>query len=762
MAEASDYEMRPDRASKMASKLVGVDLAKAGGWEQQIVQSQMEAPPPETEDLIGVCFSGGGIRSASFAMGALQALQRGGVIGPVDGARFITAVSGGGYLAGSYEMTRARGVFADDASAQPPPLAEGSPEEEWVRKHSAFLSYTVSQKLRLIGRLFLGIAVNAAIVFLGLWVLLRPVGWFLNRVMVPAFFDPIGGLDLQVAPAHWIAVIAPVVIAFVAGLLTLTSKITNDDDLYEGWILFVSAMMWIGAVAFAVVIVLPFAVWLFYDRIPAVLPGLLTTGAGASEEPTGLLALFIGGGALAFVTTAVRKQLASVKPTWWGIVATAVVVPLLLLWALAAVVHGALVNGVGGEVSPFGLVSWPEPTVWAGLVVVLAVVWLLSDQRSWSMHPFYKRRLALAFAVRRRGEKVAEGIPWEDAIDFLDPSELYDMGIDGPLLISCAAANIYDEAKVPPNLRSAPFVFSGDRIGSPHTEIGDMAAVTYRNRLDPKVRRRDVTVPAALAISGAALSPAMGKQSRWWLTSFLALANVRLGVWLPNPLWMKTFDHTAPAAETWFERPRLSYLFKEIFAIHSVRDRFLYVTDGGHYDNLGLVELLRRGCTRIYVVDAAGAEPGVFTTVGEAMALARAEFGVRFDIDLTGMRPIDTDAAAEYDGALLGLPWRRARPIGTRGGVLMSRPFAWGTFTYRPDASGAERTGQICYIQTGVSRQAPWQVRTHWESDPRFPNDSTIDQNFDHAQFEAYRALGFWAAERALADDETTERATEA
>jgi len=753
MAKSSDYEVRPDETSKTSTKLLGIDLAKSGGWEQQIVQSEVEPPPPVEEERIGVCFSGGGIRSASVAMGALQALQERGVVGPADGAKFISAVSGGGYLAGAYEMTRSRGVFAPpngSPRAQPPPLAAGTPEEEWIRKRSAFLSYSLRQKTRLLGRLILGISVNAALVFLGLFVILRPVGWFLHEVVTPGFVTD-GGIQLTLSPAHWVAILSPVGLAFLAGLLSLTSVITNDDNRYEQWLLFVAAMMWVASTGFFVLVVLPFSVWLFYDQIPAWLPEFLTVRRVGPDQPTGLLALFAAGGAFAFITAAVRKQLASVEANWWGVVATALVVPLLFLWALSGVVHGALVNGVNGDASPLGLITFSEPALWLALTVVLSVIWLVSDQRSWSMHPFYKRRLAHAFAVERVEDRAAKEIPWGVVTDFLGRDELDGLGIDGPSFISCAAANIYDTAKAAPSLRAAPFIFSGDRIGSPHREIGELEAKVYRGRLDSKVRRRDVTVPAALAISGAALSPAMGKRSRWWLTSFLALANVRLGVWLPNPQWMGTLVDSS-LKEVWLERPRLSYLFKEIFAIHSIRDRFLYVTDGGHFDNLGLVELLRRSCTTIYVVDASGAEPGVFTTLGEAMALAMAEFGVRFDINLHEMRPLDADAAADYVEAQLTLPWRRRRTLDARGGVLLNRPYAWGTFTYRMDENGVEREGNICYIQTGVTAETPWQIRSHWEADARFPNDSTINQNFDHEQFEAYRALGFWAAEQALAN----------
>jgi hypothetical protein len=105
-----------------------------------------------------------------------------------------------------------------------------------------------------------------------------------------------------------------------------------------------------------------------------------------------------------------------------------------------------------------------------------------------------------------------------------------------------------------------------------------------------------------------------------------------------------------------------------------------------------------------------------------------------------------------YADEQLMLPWRRDRTAAARGGVLLTSPYVWGTYTFRDSG----REGRICYIQTAVTSEAPWQVRSYWETDQRFPNDSTVNQNFDHEQFEAYRALGYWAAQQALANAPTS------
>ncbi len=725
--------LRIQNLNRPKDAVVGGDASLLGAGEVALMDRLQ--PPRAGVERRGVCFSGGGIRSASFALGALQALQGTEVLDEVD---TLAAVSGGGYLAGSYEMVRSHGVFAADPGTEPYPYAPGTPEEDWLRKRSAYLAHTFGQKMRLVTRLAIGIGVNALFLFALLYAVLRPIGWVLHDRMPGMVVDSeVTGLMIPVA--HAVAVVVPLVVALLAGVLTVNPRIVGEDRGHERTLFLGRSLVWLAGAAFFAFVLLPVGVWLLYEAVPSLWRDLpfASDGGEASKETVRLVALFGAGGALAFVTTAVKKQFEGVKASVWAIVAAAVVVPLLVLWALVSVVFGALEDGVTGTMSPFGAFQMPERTAWLVVASLLALFWLISDQRAWSMHRFYKRRLHRAFGVQRTGSDEATEIPYEQPTHFQPNPK--------PHFASCAVANLSDYAVVPPGLRSVPFTFDAVEIGSPEPRIGYMAMPEYRDRLD-QTRVRDVTIPAAIAISGAAVSPAMGKQTRQWLTAFMTLANVRLGVWLPNPRWMRAQDFAAD--EVWWERPRVSYLLKEMLGMHSIDDRFLYVTDGGHYDNLGLVELLRRGCTTVYVFDASGGQPGTFNTIGEAMALARSELGIEFDLPLHEIRPLDPDAADQYEDKRLKLPWRRRRAE-VRGGVLVARPYVWGTFT---DPRLPKHTeGHICYVQAAVSEEAPWQVRSYWEADERFPNHSTIDQDFDFAEFEAYRALGDWAAGAALA-----------
>ena len=131
---------------------------------------------------------------------------------------------------------------------------------------------------------------------------------------------------------------------------------------------------------------------------------------------------------------------------------------------------------------------------------------------------------------------------------------------------------------------------------------------TFARGLVSNVIGKDLTVEAAIAISGAAIASAMGAQTRDYEV-FLALSNMRLGAWLPNPRFMalksaNLGDWTVPGL------PRirgLTYFAREILGIHSDHSRLLLCTDGGHYDNLGLVETLRHRYQYIYCFDASGA-----------------------------------------------------------------------------------------------------------------------------------------------------------
>ncbi len=169
------------------------------------------------------------------------------------------------------------------------------------------------------------------------------------------------------------------------------------------------------------------------------------------------------------------------------------------------------------------------------------------------------------------------------------------------------------------------FTFSSDYVGGP--DVG----YARTDLLERRTRRhiaRDLTVQSAMAVSGAAFSAAMGRQSRAYQGLF-AITNARLGTWLPNPaalapLWAADRDwRYAPQPAV----RRLSYQLREAFGRYPMDARFLLTTDGGHYENLGLVELLRHGVRTAVCVDASG-DSAFAGSLAAAITLAREELGI--------------------------------------------------------------------------------------------------------------------------------------
>ncbi|HYE79022.1 MAG TPA: hypothetical protein VEI97_13640, partial [bacterium] len=301
-----------------------------------------------------------------------------------------------------------------------------------------------------------------------------------------------------------------------------------------------------------------------------------------------------------------RRFIMSLAATLFG--------PLLLLsGALAFLSIGALNTPL---VSGHG--DWAEVLWWALPLLALALMWLFGDLQAWSLQPLYKRRLSDTFAlrrVRRPGkEATAEPRPYSTWY-LLSQSQPEDF----PQLLVCAAANVNDYGATPTGSDVGGFVLSPTEVGGPLT--GTVQTAVYEEAFGD--RARDFTLPAAVGITGAAFSPAMGKMTRAPIRFLLALLNLRLGVWLPNP--RRCEGSGAPAYRRFVGGPKLLYLIREMLGRHSLNDNYLYVSDGGHYENLGLVELLRRGCTTVWCVDATGERIDSFGTIGEAVQIARSE-----------------------------------------------------------------------------------------------------------------------------------------
>ncbi len=704
---------------------------------------------------VGICCSGGGIRSASFNLGALQVMQEEKVL---EKARYVSAVSGGAYIASSF-ATVASKTSRELLENGPPVYAPGSPEEQHLRNHSTYMAPGLGGKVRLALRLLLGLALNLGLIAVVTYLVAVPYGWVLEQLYDQlGESGAVGSLDL---PRY---ILWPILgLAATTALLAVPDLLFRLRDsesqflrtlrTYRGREVWIYRLLFLATLGFILLVAAPQAILWARDAggILADLAGMLPIESdNSAEEGTGIFAVLNLGSIVATVLGAawafVRR-----RPSIFAMLAGAVAGPLVVITAFLSFANVSATDG-----------ALASSRVLGAAAIVAGILWLFADLTQWSLHPFYRRRLSSAFFVHRvRGE---DGRTYAEEVDYKQRFPLSSLDPQGffPELIVCAAANVSDLGRTPPGRGASPFAFSRHEVGGPL--VGRTTTAAYENQAERT--QRDITLPAAVAMSGAAVSPVMGKLSIRALSFLMGLVNVRLGVWVPNPRRAKDVrkgrlgvlgepgrigdrsrrsrgERLLELVGRWRVTPL--YLFWEMLGRTSLDDRFLYVTDGGHYDNLGLVELLRRGCTTIYCFDGGGDPSGTYRALGEAVALARGDLEVDVEIDPKEIAP-DEKTRISKSCVAVGRITYRVTPSGERVSESVS-------------AKPEELTGTIVYCRAAVTEDAPWDVKAYHEKTRRFPYHSTFDQLFDDQQFEAYRALGAHAGRRAVAKVRERERA---
>ncbi len=234
-------------------------------------------------------------------------------------------------------------------------------------------------------------------------------------------------------------------------------------------------------------------------------------------------------------------------------------------------------------------------------------------------------------------------------------------------------------------------------------------ALTREHGGDP----RSLTLGLAVATSGAAASPNMGYHSSPTLAFLMTVFNVRLGWWLRNPRWAGSWSN---------DRSRLSLkeMMSELLGMTTDDRAWVYLSDGGHFENLGLYELVRRKCRFIIACDAGQDGAVTFDDLGNAIEKCRADFGVNIEINLERLRP---QGSSRFSAAHCAI----------------------GTIRYdqqHPD----DPPGTLLYLKSTLTGDEPADVLRYAAGNADFPHQSTADQFFDESQFESYRALGYHIA----------------
>ncbi|HEX8699096.1 MAG TPA: patatin-like phospholipase family protein [Myxococcaceae bacterium] len=309
-----------------------------------------------------------------------------------------------------------------------------------------------------------------------------------------------------------------------------------------------------------------------------------------------------------------------------------------------------------------------------------------------SPHSFYRDQLSRVFLVKEKGGEVEPN-------DTLKLSELRRPPGGGE---SCAPYHLInatinlgsDTLRDVRGRKGGFFLFSQRYVGSEETgwcETPQLEKVSDHLNLG-----------TAMAISGAAAAPNMGAFTMRAFSFLMMLLNVRLGFWLPNPA------KAVSGRPFWGPGPK--YLLKEALGLFGTQGRYVNVSDGGHLENLGVYELLRRRCKLIISVDGE-ADPRLgFNSLVTLLRFARIDMGISIDIKLDELRRAEHSSKAHW---------------------------AVGHIDY----GGGER-GTLLYLKSTLTGDESPYVRAYHEGQPAFPHESTANQFFTETQLEVYRALG--------------------
>jgi hypothetical protein len=254
--------------------------------------------------------------------------------------------------------------------------------------------------------------------------------------------------------------------------------------------------------------------------------------------------------------------------------------------------------------------------------------------------------------------------------------------------------------------------------------------------------RGNMTLATAMAISGAAANPhtgpAGGGLTRSKAVSFLMfLLGVRLGYYVANP-----HREVSDARRGITRMFKPNYYYPGIYQglLGSGFDTsagYLELSDGGHFENLGLYELVRRRVDLIIVSDG-GADPAFsFQDLANAVEKVRVDFGVIIKFD-----------DGDYDLTHL-MPGSAGDGLFVERYALAARGFAIGQIYY--DGENGQ-VGTLLYVKTTMTKDLPADIYGYKDAHQSFPDQSTADQFFDEIQFEAYRELGYRIGKTMLQD----------
>jgi hypothetical protein len=484
----------------------------------------------------------------------------------------------------------------------------------------------------------------------------------------------------------------------------------------SGWVLFI-AVGWVGvtSICFLGGYVLE---WSVGKDVSGILKSAVTALGGVS----GIAAALIGGGPKIAATdtpdggvTGVRKLvLAAAAPLF--AICVIVVVGWVTIWLGERWIGtpGAFdVRGQQGHDLPLqeALLFLAVPPA---LCLLALLAGLFVNVNRFSLHGLYRNRLVRAYLGASNPGRKPDPFTGFALEDNLLLHDLWKENAERPLPIINVTLNL---------------VRGGDKLAWQQRKAESFSMTPFFCGNFHEGYRRSaeyggpsgISVGTAVSISGAAANPNMGYCSSPVLGFLLSMFNMRLGAWLGNTnrYGDRTCNRPGPRQAVW-------PLLAEMFGLTTNTGRYVSLSDGGHFDNLGLYEAVLRRNHYILASDAGQDDKFAFEDLGNAIRKIRIDLGI----------PI------VFKHAIRILP---------RGEKQAGMYCAVADICYGKVDGKDALDGKLVYIKPTlrVRVPVPYDVYSYAASRPKFPHEPTADQWFDESQFESYRALGFHLLDQA-------------
>lgn len=724
-------DVQPDAGT--AALLAG-EQEYVGNWRHQTGRAGAKAQ--SFDDLTGLALSGGGIRSAMFSLGVLQALAARNLLARFD---YLSTVSGGGYIGSALSWLTSRKANAKGDAATPfdcttdgfpfgtdEPSSAGSSRDsldqkammQFLRQHGDYLNPGGGiSLLSLVGVILRGLLLNLMI-WMPVFILINLLGLHLAYpfrdlplTLLPMIMDVkdrdvLHGYEFLIWLALGLLLLSLLGVLFYS--LVTRFKRGQDEAKRLLWYRLRRRSEKILAVLLPTIVIC---------LVVGILPALnqLMTSWWFSTGPGAILA-GVGMAIVKFVRSLDQSDAPPVDRLL-------PVIAILLIYGTTLVTFRITYQLIWPEFTEVN--GWPSSYAFivAALVAFAGFFGILVNLNYVSVHRYYRDRLMetfmpdLATALRNQTSAAndADGGYLAGLSENRDPTGPYHIVNTNIVLVGSRQPKY--------RLRGGDnFILSPRYCGSNAT--GWLPTAHYM--------KGHMTLPTAVAISGAAANPnagvgGVGITRNKPLSLVMSFLNVRLGYWAQNP--GKAYFNPN------YFYPGM-YDFLNVLGFGSFREdlNFVQLSDGGHFENTAIYELVRRRLRLILACDG-GADPAFsFSDFQTTVRRIEDDFGARVFIDPR----FTPDAMIPRPSQTTLYPEKRE---------FSERGFMICRIVYR---DGSE--GTLVYLKTALTGDVSFKVKGYAAENADFPDQPTSDQFFDEVQVEAYRELGYRIATSMMAE----------